>query len=145
MDTQALLRQGATRPPVTSNFPPTAYSNSKTRDVHSSLSHMCALKGCAGSHTQGCGHTQSSHVPPAPHTPTLGPHSTTTCPSTAGPCGNVLGVLLWGFFPSREMVVGADRGRLRCTQVVEGLAPREASQRPRGVMDSLGQPDTRKC
>lgn len=96
-------------------------------------------------------HTHRGVGTPSPHVfpqhripPPWGPTTRPPARALQGR-GNVLGVLLWGFFPSREMVVGADRGRLRHTQVVEGLAPREAPQRPRGVTDALGQADTMKC
>lgn len=143
VDTQALPRQGATHPPVTSHFPPIAYSNSKEADVHSSVNHMRALKGCAPSitHTGVRTDTASPHV--FPHTLTLGPptHNMATCQSTAGPWGDVRGVLLWGFLLSKGAIMGADRGGLRYTQVGEGLAP----QCPRGVTGLLDQPDTMKC
>lgn len=136
MDTQALPRQGATHPPVTSHFPPIAYSNSKEADVHSSLNHMRALKGRAPSITHTGVRTDIASPRVFPHTPTLGPptHNMATCQSTAGPWGDVRGVLLWGNHGGRQ-------GR---TEIYAG-GGRPGPQCPRGVTGLLDQPDTMKC
>lgn len=143
MGTQALPRPGAACPPVTSHISPIEYSNSQEGDVRSSLNHVCALEGCAPSHTQGCVQTQPvlmcSPSPAGAHPGTSDPRRGPAC-ALQGP-GAASRACSRGALSQQRGHPGGRQGRAETRAGVEGLAP----PCPGRVADLPGRPGTAIC